>query len=161
MSTVKLLELKSNLFNDNWDTSLKAADLLAKSNTNETIAILIEGLNSENNFIRNASALGIRNTNNQFAFNALWIRIMELGPNEEIGTLVYALEMADCSNYLIELLDLFFNSNFEVSHSVKTIIEQQIFYLNDDEYIKVYELLNSKKLTINQMGIKYKRKNEA
>lgn len=83
MKTSELIRLKRKLFSENWKISLSAADELAYLNTKDAISILIEGLKSENNFFRNASALAIRDSNNNLAFNELWNRIIVLGPHEE------------------------------------------------------------------------------
>lgn len=161
MKTSELIRLKRKLFLENWKISLSAADELAYLNTKDAISILIEGLKSENNFIRNASALGIRDSNNKLAFNELWNRIIELGPHEEIGTLIYAMEMADCSRFLLKMLELFFIGNYEVKSSVSTIIDKQIFLLTTEEMLKSEEILESNKLTFKCMNIKYKIINEA
>ncbi len=91
-------QLKADLHSDKWETSLGSADRLSQLNTIESIDVLIDGLSSTNSFIRNASALGIRDADSKKAFDALFNRIKELGPNEEIGTLVYSLETANCNN---------------------------------------------------------------
>lgn len=145
---IDLDQLKANLYSDDWKTSLSAADRLAELRTIESIDILIEGLSSTNSSIRNSSALGIREVNSQRAFDALFNRIKELGVNEEIGTLVYSLESASCSDYLLELIDLYFNGNFEVKSSLTTIFNEQSFVLPKAYIEKLEDILGHYGTTI-------------
>lgn len=156
MELDNLEELESNLFSNDWEVSVDAADKLAGLNTPESIAVLIKAIDSDDNFIRNAAALGIREANNEVAFLALWNRIIELGPDEEIGTLVYSMEMADCSNYLLELINLYFNGNYEVENSTSVIINEQTFNLTKEELIKIKEELNNQDMTLEDLNVKYK-----
>lgn len=136
-----LVELKKMLFSDDWNESLDAADKLAEINSSKSIAILIEGIKSENNLIRNSAALGIRELRNNEAYKELWKRILELGPNGEVGTLVYSMEFADCSKYLSQLVNLFKHGNYEVQNMTHNIIYNQVFYVSENEYIRVKDLL--------------------
>ncbi len=156
-----LNELKNQLYSSDWNISLNSAERLAKLNSNKSVSILIEGLNSNNNFTRNACALGIRGMKNEYAFKELWNCIMKLGPYEEIGTLVYALEMSDCSCHLLELLSLYIDGNFEVENSIETIISEQIFKIKDVEESKLKKLILSNKLKLSHLKIITKKINEA
>ena len=148
-------QLKINLYSKDWKTSIAAADKLAELNTPLAISILIEGLKSNDNFIRNASSLGISEANNKSAYLALWNRILELGADEEIGTLVYSMETADCSNYLLEIIKLYYNGNYEVQNSASTILDEQTFILNNEELIAVNKELEKHEMTIEDFDIKY------
>lgn len=148
--------LKTDLYSEDWETSLKASDTLAKLNRPETISILIVALNSENSWTRNSAALGIRKTNNNSAFRALLDRIKELGPDEEIGTLVYSLETGDCSKYLLNIIDLHFNGNFEVENATTTILNEQEFKLTTEEFEKLKLKLQDHGMTVEDLDIKYK-----
>lgn len=145
---IDINQLKANLYSDVWKTSLEAADTLSELNTNEAIDILIDALSSENNFIRNASALGIREADSKKAFDALFNRIKELGPHEEIGTLVYSLETANCNDYIMDLIDFYFNGNLEVTSALTTIFNEQNFVLTKDSMNKLEAILKRNNTTI-------------
>jgi hypothetical protein len=146
-------QLKIDLYSDKWETSLSAADRLSQLNTTISIDILIDGLSSTNSFIRNASALGIRETDSKKAFDTLFNRIKELGPNEEIGTLVYCLETANCNDYLIDLIDFYFNGNFEVKSSLTTIFNEQIFVLTKANIDRLQDILKLNNTTIQDFNL--------
>jgi len=148
--------LKTNLYSEDWETSLKASDTLARLNNPEAISVLIDALNSKNNWTRNSAALGIRETNNNYAFRALLERIKELGPHEEIGTLVYSLETVDCSEYLLDIIELHFNGNFEVENATTTILNEQEFKLSNEEFEKLKSKLQEYGMTVEDFDIKYK-----
>ena len=161
MKSQDLEDLKNNLYSKDWKTSLKAADKLAELNTFSAISILIEGIKSEDNWIRNASALGIREAKNELAHIALWNRIIELGPYEEIGTLVYSMEKADCSNYLVELINLYIEGNYEVGNSTLTVMSEQTFKLNNEELTKIERILKKHGKIFEELKLKYSIINEA
>lgn len=71
------------------------------------------------------------------------------------------MEMADCSRFLLKMLELFFMGNHEVKSSVSTIIDEQVFLLTTEEMLKSEEILKSNRLTFKCMNIKYKIINEA
>ena len=144
-----ITQLEQDLFSNNWETSLNAADRLAEIGSDESINTLIKALASDNNFTRNAAALGIRELNSKNAFYALYNRILELGPNEEIGTLLYGLETSEDASFLIELVEFFFLGNYEVKHSIKTIFDKQIDNLSLINTKLVAEKLATHKMTIN------------
>ncbi len=156
-----LEDLKKNLYSKDWKTTLNAADKLAELNTFSAISILIEGIKSDDSRIRNASALGIRGAKNELAHIALWNRIIELGPNEEIGTLVYSMETADCSNYLVELFNINIKGNFEVKNSTLTIMSEQTFKLNNEELTKIERILKKHSKKFGELKLKFSIINEA
>lgn len=143
------------LYSQKWEESLNAADQLAAIKSDESIAILIQALKSDDNFIRNAASLGIREADDSIASKALFDRIIELGANEEIGTLVYSLETFDCSKYLMEIVNLYFDGNYEVQVSTLTIIEEQIFTLSYGEFQQVAQRLKQEGTTVEELRIKY------
>ena len=148
-----LYQLKTDLHSGKWETALDAADRLSQLNTTESIDVLIDGLSSTNSFIRNASALGIRDTDSKKAFDALFNRIKELWPNEEIGTLVYCLETANCNDYLIDLIDFYFNGSFEVKSSITTIFNEQNFVQTKDNINRLQDILKLNNTTIQDFNI--------
>lgn len=150
-----LQSIKDRLYSKNWEESLSAVDQLAAMHTEEAITILVEALDSTDNWIRNAASLGIREANNPSASKALLERIKELGTDEEIGTLVYSLETFDSSRNLLDIVNLYFNGNYEVKVSAKTILEDQQFQLTQNELEKVTQRLEQEGTTIQALGIRY------
>ena len=149
-------KLKENLYSNDWKISLHSSEKLAEINTPASIEILIDALKSNDNFIRNSASLGIREANNNKAFEALFNRIKELGPNEEIGTLVYSLEKFNCSQHLLEITDLYFKGNFEVKNAATTILNEQEFILSSKELVQLKEILKEYNMTLKGFKIKYK-----
>lgn len=143
------------MYSENWEESLSAADQLAAMHTDEAIAFLVEALDSNDNWIRNAASLGIREANNSSASKALLERIKELGTDEEIGTLVYSLETFDCSRNLLDIVNLYFDGNYEVKVSAKAIFEDQQFQLTQKELGKVTQRLEQEGTTIQALSIRY------
>ncbi len=148
-------KLRGMLYSQYWEESLNAADQLAAIKSDESIAVLIQALKSDDNFIRNAASLGIRESDDSIASKALFDRIIELGANEEIGTLVYSLETFDCSRYLMEIVNLYFGGNHEVQVSTLTIMEEQIFTLSYGEFQQVAQRLKQEGTTVEELRIKY------
>ncbi len=150
-----LKTLKDELYSSDWEISLNASDKLSEIYTPESIEILTDALQSSDNFIRNSGALGIRELKNQEAYKILLKRILELGPNEKIGTLVYSLEYADCKRNLDDLIELFLKGNYEVRMGLNEIFTEQTFELTNEELKNIQLKLNQEDLTINELGIRF------
>jgi hypothetical protein len=148
-------KLKGKLYSQNWEESLNAADQLAAIKSDESIAVLVQALKSDDNFIRNAASLGIRDADDSNASKALFDRIIELGAREEIGTLVYSLETFNCSRYLLEIINLYFEGTYEVQASTSTIMEEQIFTVSYGEFQQVAQRLKQEGMTVEELRIKY------
>jgi HEAT repeat protein len=147
--------LSEQLKSDDWDTSLSAADKLGDIGTDESVQPLLDSIKSDNNFKRNAAALGLMRTKNQKYFDSLMNRIKELGPNEEIGTLFYALENFDCSLNLYDIVELCLSGNGEVQMSAATIFHEQTFKVTKEEIKIVTDLLNKSDYSLENLGISY------
>jgi HEAT repeat protein len=147
--------LKEQVKSDDWETSLSAADRLGDIGTEEAIQPLLDNLKSDDNFRRNAAALGLMRTKNQKYFNTLINRIKELGVREEIGTLVYALENFDCSLNLYDIVDLYLNGNAEVQMGTTTILNEQKFTLTKEEIKRVSDLLDRFNYSLEGFKISY------
>jgi len=100
----------------------------------------------------------MRETRDQKYCAHLIERINELGTNEEIGTLVYALENLDCRKNLYDIAKLNLNAgtNVEINHSTTKILNEQIFTLTTTELEAVNQLLSTFDFTIDGFDIKYR-----
>ncbi len=147
--------LGQQLKSDDWEISLSAADRLGDIGTDQSVQPLLDSLKSDNNFKRNAAALGLMRTKNQKYFDSLMSRIKELGPNEEIGTLFYALENFDCSLNLYDIVELCLSGNGEVQMSAATIFDEQTFKVTKKEIRRVNDLLNKSSYSLKSLGISY------
>jgi len=147
--------LKEQINSDDWGTSLSAADRLGDIGTEESVQLLLDTLKSNDNFKRNAAALGLMRTKNQRCFAPLMNRIKELGTDEEIGTLVYALEDFDCSSNLYDIVNLYVRGNAEVQMGTTTILNDQKFKLTKQEMKRVRDLLNEFNYSLDGFKISY------
>lgn len=154
----ELEKLKEQIKSDDWDTCLSAVDRLAQIDSTESTNILLDMLKSGDSQIRNLAAVAMRESKNQKYFGPLIKRINELGPSGQIGTLVYALELLDCSHNLFDIANLNLNSgtNLEVKHSTTVILNEQDFLVTKDELKKVNELLDKFDFDIQGFDVKYK-----
>lgn len=152
----KLTQLKKQFESDNWETRLKASDELVAIGTEEAFEFLLDQLESEDNWIRNAAVLGLMETRRQEFFKPIIDRISELGFHEEIGTMVYALENFDCSEELLLICKLYLNGNAEVQMSTSSILAEQNFTLTEDELSDIQGLLAEHDLKTENFKIKYK-----
>ena len=155
MSERGITEYSRNVLSEDWGTSLHAAETLGRIGTDEAIKPLVECLKSTDNWIRNAAALGLMETKNQKYFKPLLDRIIELGPNQEIGTLVYALTEFDCSAHLFDIAYLFLNGNFEVKNATTGILNDTVFQLTKNQLDNVNRLLIESGTSIEGFKIKY------
>ena len=156
----EIAKLKQEIKSDDWKTSLSAADRLADIGTEESVQLLVDNLQSEDNFIRNAAALGLMRTGNQKFFNPLINRIKELGSEEEIGTLVYALEGFDCCAILSDIVNLFLKGNFEVRQATTNILNDQSFQVTRKELEKIEKQLKDHDYSLDSFKINYQIKSE-
>jgi len=156
----EILKLKEEITSEDWKTSLSAADRLANIKTKESLQVLVDNLKSENNFIRNAAALGLMQTGDQEYFEPLIKRIKELGTEEEIGTLVYALENFDCSTILPDIVTLYLKGNFEVRQATTNILNEQSFKLTTKELKEIENELKDYDYSLDSFKINYQLKGE-
>ena len=81
--------------------------------------------------------------------------IVELGADEEIGTLVYALTEFDCSKHLFDIAHLYLTGNFEVKNHTTKVLNHTIFKLKINELQKVKRLLKKYGITLSNFKIEY------
>ena len=138
-----------------WEVKLEVADKIAKLNSEEGNLFLVEQLESDDVLTRNAAALGIRETHNNYFLEPLMTRITSLGLHENIGTLVYALENLNCSNQLVHIIALYINGSAEVKMSTSTILQEQEFNISKLDKENIDLELKKDNQTLDGLKIKY------
>lgn len=151
----EISKLREEISSEDWETSLSAAERLADMGTSESILLLVENLRKKSASIRNAAALGLMRIPREEHLVYLIERIRELGPKEEIGTLVYALECFNCSAILTDIVNLYLNGNFEVRQSANNILNDQSFVLSNIEWEEINRKLQEQDLTLDSFNIRY------
>ena len=155
-----ILKLKEEITSEDWQISLSAAERLANIKTKESLQVLVDSLKSENHLIRNAAALGPMQTSDQEYVEPLIKRIKELGPEEEIGTLVYALEDFDCSAILPDIVTLYLKGNFEVRQATTNILNKQSFKVTTKELNEIENELKDYEYSLDSFKVNYQLKGE-
>ena len=153
----ELETLKERIKSEDWDTCKSAVDRLAVIDSVESTNILLDMLKSNDSQVRNLAAIAMRDSKDQKYLNPIIQRLKELGPQGQIGTLVYALENLDCSRNLYDIANLNLNSgtNLEVKHSTTVILNEQTFRLTNSELEKVKEMLDRFDFSIEGFDTKY------
>ena len=122
-----LKELKQDILSDDWKTALAASDALAQIGGKAALDILLPLLSSPASWTRNAAALGLRDIGDNAAVEPLVHAISALGPQDDRGTLVYALQSLDCSRQFRFLFDLTLCDVFELQNHALAILKEQEF----------------------------------
>ena len=102
---------------------------------------VISLLKSKNAQIRNSAALTLRDMQDNKAVKPLMKAIKDPGNKKDCGTLVYALEVLDCSKCLLTLVDLALHGNYEVQNHALTIITEQSFKANPKDISKARAMI--------------------
>lgn len=151
----QFLSQQFKIESDNWDLMLEGVGELVELNTNESLSFLVLYLNSGDKVIRNATALGLMDTRQQSFCRPIVDRITELGYDNQVGTLVYALSEFDCSGHLLFLCKLYVLGNGEVVLSVINIFEEQFFKVKHKELEVIQQFLAEYGLSTEQLEINY------
>ncbi len=125
--TKSLTHLQQAIQSDDWETARSAADALAEYGS-AAVPVLLPLLQSESGQTRNAIALALRDIADNTAVEPLVQAIRNPATAGNRGTLVYALETHDCSDYFLFLFNLTLNDTFEVQNHALTILYQQQFW---------------------------------
>ena len=99
-------------------------------------------------------------TSDQEYVEPLIKRIKELGPEEEIGTLVYALEDFDCSAILPDIVTLYLKGNFEVRQATTNILNKQSFKVTTKELNEIENELKDYEYSLDSFKVNYQLKGE-
>lgn len=148
-------ELFENFNSLDPDTIQNAADEIARRNAEEGNKFLIEKLSSNDPWIRNTVALAMNESENVVFKEPLINRIRQLGPKDQIGTLVFALEAFDCSDILVEIIKLHVNGEAEIKMGTSTILTEQKFLITEEEKELINEELKKDDWSIDELDIKY------
>jgi hypothetical protein len=130
---IEIEKLKKDIFSDNWELALSSADRLGKIGNDEEIDFLISLLLSDKSSMRNLAALGLRDNKIDRAIDPLLKAIFIKENYNNNGTMVYALELLDCSKKLVEIFKILFYQGFEAKlHSYSILSEQTFEFANQD-----------------------------
>lgn len=150
----KTEELQDQFNSEVWEIRLHAAESHASINSRQSLSFLQDQLNSLNNWKRNAAALALMETRNQDLFLPIFNRIIELGPKQDISTLVFALENFDCSRHLHRIIQFHVYGNAEVRMSTTTILMAQTFKTDSEERQTIERFIDDHE-DLKKMKIKY------
>ena len=136
----KLEKIKADIFSDDWDKIKNATNHLFNLGGKENIDYLLGLLDHKDSSIRNAVALTFRDNKFNEAVEPLFKSINKEENKNYRGTMVYALQMLDCSHKLQEIFKLLFYGNYEVKMGVLTILEEQKFEFTKDDLIVIQNM---------------------
>ena len=136
-----LQALRNALESENWETACEAAQELGRLATRASEQALIDALGSTSPLTRNSAALAIRDRKLQKAVPALVNAILNPANLNYRGTLVYALEVMDCTQLFSFLFRLALEGNYECRMIALGILANKCFYVSDDELNEAQLLL--------------------
>ncbi len=90
--------------------------------------------------VRNRAALIIRKIADNQAIMPLLSAIFKKRNRNYNGTLVYALQVLDCSNYLKEIFKILFFEGFEAKHMAYSILCDQEFVFTKTDLIAIQKM---------------------
>ncbi len=131
------------IINGEWSDKVDAGDILVENPTAEIVGKLIGLLDSNDGYVRNASALALREIGDNTAVSPLLKAIHKKENMNNRGTLVYALENLDCSRHFMTIFALALADSFEVKMSAMDILHEQGFYIDDDDCLKAQSMLDA------------------
>lgn len=105
---------------------------------------LLKGLRSVVHRERNGAALELRELV-QDAIVAIWRSIRRPANRNNRGTLVYTLELLDCSEHFDDLIDLAINGNLEVQCHALRILQRQSFLVTKSQLRKAWRSVRAMK----------------
>jgi|GEM_PF-3549123 len=135
-----LQALRNALESEDWEAAYKAAQALGSLATQESEQALIDALGSASPLTRNSAALAIPDRKLQRAVPALVNAILNPANLNHRGTLVYALEVMDCTQLFSFLFRLALEGNYECRMIALGILVNKGFYISNDE-LKEAQLL--------------------
>lgn len=98
----------------------------------EVISFLINLLDQEDTEIRNKAAIALMDIGDDKAVQPLFNAINKKQNFNKNGTLVYALQVFDCKNRLVDLFSILFFQGYEARMGAITILNSQIFEFSKD-----------------------------
>ena len=140
--TQSLESIKADFFSSDTKVATAASDKLSEIGGDEVVAFLIPILDSENAWLRNSTALVLRDIGDGRAMEPLLQAIQKPQNANNRGTLVYALEKFDCSQKLSELFDILFYARYEAKMSAAAILDEQIFEFSTEDLHEIQRKWN-------------------
>ncbi|QDZ81101.1 HEAT repeat domain-containing protein [Priestia megaterium] len=125
--------LKKELNTDNSEKALETIEKIGSMQDPSTVPTLIKYLvSTDNNVVRDALAIALADIGDYQAIEPL-IRLLKNPKTvKSRGTLLYALESFNCSNYAELITELLFEDNFEVSRQAFILLEAQMLHISND-----------------------------
>ncbi|WP_377520240.1 HEAT repeat domain-containing protein [Priestia megaterium] len=129
--------LKKELNNGDLESALDTIERIGLMQDHKTVPTLINYLvSTSNNVLRDALAIALADIGDYQAVEPL-IRLLKNPKTlKSRGTLLYALESFNCSDYAELITELLFEDNFEVSRQAFILLEAQMLHISNDVKIK-------------------------
>lgn len=142
-----------------WGEKMKFSDLIIQNSNDRLVSILIGLLSNESWEIRNFSALTLRGIKDNKAVTPLFKSVKRFLSQNNVSTMVYALEELDCSNHFQDVIDLIVYSKTDVQTYAIHIYMEQGFYVDDEDIILARKKLDKTNLK-NEKPYLYERLND-
>lgn len=121
---MQLSELEEKIKNNNIEETKKIIEEIGYSKNANAVPLLIHYLvDTDNNIIRNAIAIALSDIGSIEAIEPIISMLRHPKTIGARGTLLYALEAFDCSDYGELITDLLFEDSFEVSRQSLILLE--------------------------------------
>lgn len=131
---------KKELFSEDSEIALNAAEQLAKIGGEDIVQFLIALLNLENAEIRNLAALSLREIKDNRAIEPLLKAIFKPESRDYNGTMVYALQPLDCKHKLVALFKILFYESYESKMAAYTILNEQNFEFRREDLLEIQSM---------------------
>lgn len=136
--------LEKNLAKNNIDGAIVIIEQLGAKKSVESLPVLIKILSeTDDTVLRNAIALALSDIGDVSAVKPLIILIEDPKTNGKRGTLLYALQSFDCSQYIDLFIKLLLEDSFEASRESFILIEKNMNKLSEIEKQKYKEKIET------------------
>ncbi|MDU9690179.1 HEAT repeat domain-containing protein [Priestia aryabhattai] len=126
-------KLKKELNNGGLENALDTIEKIGLMQDYTTVPTLINYLvSTNNNMLRDALAIALADIGDHQAIEPLIGLLKSPKTLKSRGTLLYALESFNCSNYAELITELLFENNFEVSRQAFILLEAQMLHISND-----------------------------
>lgn len=124
--------LRKELNNGDLENALDTIEKIGLMQDHTTVPTLINYLvSTSNNVLRDALAIALADIGDHQAVEPL-IRLLKNSKTlKSRGTLLYALESFNCSDYAELITELLFEDNFEVSRQAFILLEAQMLHISN------------------------------
>lgn len=128
--------LKRQLRSSDPSERIAASQSIIKHHRNIAFKAFVQLLQSKKSYVRDNAALGLRKLKDDRAIPFLLSAIHKPENKHFNGTLVYALEVLDCKNIFLTLIDLALHGDYEVQCHALNILREQGFTVTKEEIEK-------------------------